>query len=356
MNLIVDISHPAHVHFFRNAIDQWRARGHQVTIVARDKDITLRLLDEYGYAYVCLSRARKGVVGLFRELVEHEGKLLGIIRRARPDVLLEIAGTFIVHAGALTRTPALVFYDTEMATLSNLITYPFASRVVTPSCYQGDVGRKQVRYDGYQELAYMHPGWFTPDPGVLEELDVGPNEKLFVVRFVAWEAGHDVMVKGFSLDAKRCLVQALAQEGRVVITSEGELPPDMQPYQLRISPTKIHHLLAFCSLYVGESATMASESAILGTPFIYVSPIGRGYTDEQEERYGLGYTLRPEQQERAIELALDLAQRSDVRSEWRAKRQRLLADKIDVTAWMVDYVENFVSARTRRQPFVLSGS
>jgi predicted glycosyltransferase len=172
---------------------------------------------------------------------------------------------------------------------------------------------------------------------------LGQNEKLFVVRFVAWEAGHDVMIKGFSLEAKRRLVRALAEHGRVVITSERELPVDMRPFHMPLSPTKIHDLLAFSSLYIGESATMASESAILGIPFIYVSPIGRGYTDEQEEQYGLGYTLHPDEQERAIELALDLAQRKNVRRDWKAKQRQLLADKTDVTAWMVDYVENYVS-------------
>ena len=27
MHILIDISHPAHVHFFRNAMEEWKARG-----------------------------------------------------------------------------------------------------------------------------------------------------------------------------------------------------------------------------------------------------------------------------------------------------------------------------------------
>ena len=100
MHILCDISHPAHVHFFRNAINTWRQRGQQVTILSRNKDITLPLLDEYGYEHQCLSQARRGVVGLGLELLEHEGRLYWLFRHHPPDVLLEIGGTFIVHAPA----------------------------------------------------------------------------------------------------------------------------------------------------------------------------------------------------------------------------------------------------------------
>ena len=59
----------------------------------------------------------------------------------------------------------------------------------------------------------------------------------------------------------------------------------------------------------------------------------------QESKYGLGYTLSANQEREAIDLALELAQREDLHEEWQTKRSRLLEDKIDVTAWMVDFVE-----------------
>jgi uncharacterized protein len=341
MKILVDISHPAHVHFFKYAIYEWQAKKHTIKIVARDKDLTLDLLDEYGFNYSCLSKMRKGIRGLAIELLEHQSKLFQVVREFKPDILLNIGGTFIVHVSRLLGIKTLVFTDTENARLSNLITFPFASLICTPSCYKEDIGRKQVRYRGYHELAYLHPNRFVPNPAILNDVGLGSAEKFFIIRFVSWGAAHDVGQSGFSIEGKRKMVRCLAELGRVIITSESPLPLEFEPYRMRVSPKKIHDLLAFSTLYIGESATMASESAILGTPFIFVSPVGRGYTDEQEKKYNLGYTIHPSQEDRAIELALELVHRSGLRQEWQMKRKRMLQDKIDVTAWMVDFIENF---------------
>lgn len=330
------------MHFFKNAIYTWKKQDHKVCIAARDKDLTLSLLDEYCLTYTCLSHTRPGVISLALELFEHESKLIQIAKKFKPDVMVSIGGTFQVHVAKMLGIRSIVFSDTEMATVANRITYPFADVICTPSCYRDDWGKKHVRYQGYQELAYTHPNWFTPNPSILKELGVNKGDKLFVIRFVAWQSGHDIMKKGFSSKGKYLLVKSLIRYGRVVLTSESELPLSLEQYRMRLSPTKIHDLLAFSTLYIGESATMASESAILGIPFIFVSPVGRGYTDEQENKYKLGFTIHPDQEECAINTALELAQSKNLRNEWQIKKQHLLQDKIDVTAWMVDFVESLL--------------
>jgi predicted glycosyltransferase len=256
-------------------------------------------------------------------------------------VLLEIGGTFIVHAAKLLGKPAIVFYDTENARVSNTITYPFADAICTPTCYKHDLGRKHVRYEGYQELAYLHPNWFTPDERTLKDAGLSEDEPFAVLRFVGWTSGHDVGLHGFSREGKQALIDRLTQAGRVVITSESPLPGKMERYRMNLSPDKIHDLLAFASLYVGESATMASESAILGTPAIFVSPVGRGYTDEQEEKYGLVRTYADTEEDQVIDKAGEWFASQDLKSNWRARRDRMLEDKLDVTHWMVDFVETY---------------
>lgn len=340
MHILIDISHPAHVHFFRHAIHEWGERGHKVTIMSRDKDITLDLLDQYGFRHTCLSRARRGLFGLGRELLEHEGRLYRLAKPNPPDVLVEIGGTFIVHAARLMGKPAIIFSDTENATISNAITYPFASAICTADCYRGPVGKRHFRYPGYHELSYLHPNRFTPDPDVPARLGLTPQDSYVVVRFVSWQSGHDLAHRGFSQAGKIRLVQELEQFGRVLITSEDQLPDELSRYHIKLPSRLIHHLLAFSTLYIGESATMASESVVLGVPAIYVSPVGRGYTDEQEQKYQMCFTIQKENL--AIEQAVTLLNRPDLKAEWQTKRQRLLADKMDVTAWLVGFVEEFV--------------
>jgi len=334
--LLVDITHPAYFHFFRPAMQIWQDQGYELTIAARDKDLTLSLLDHYGFEYVLLSRAQKGMGRLALEMIEHETKIWRLIRQVKPDVVLAMAGTFVVHAAALTRTPSLIFYDTEHDRLSNAITYPFATQIITPSCYSQDVGPKQLRFAGYKELAYLHPNYFTPDPSVLSDLGVSETEIYALVRFVAWDAVHDRGHQGMTLDFKRRLISELSQYGRVFITSEEKLPAEFEPYRLKLPPHRIHDVLAYAQLYIGEGASMAAEAAVLGTPAIYTNPLPLGYIDELEHEYGLVFS--PQSQEEALSKTIAIMCDDDIAGEWTEKKERMLADKIDVTEAILDHV------------------
>jgi predicted glycosyltransferase len=162
-------------------------------------------------------------------------------------------------------------------------------------------------------------------------------EPFSVVRFVSWKAMHDVKAKGFSLDEKIRLARILEEHGNVYITSEERLPEEFERYRLPLPPHQVHHLLAFARLVIGESATMASESAILGTPFVYLDVVGRGYTDEQEKRYGLGYNFRPWQAAEAMEKAeAILSENLKSSSRFLESHARMLSEKIDVTEFLVE--------------------
>jgi predicted glycosyltransferase len=339
MKILVDITHPAHVHFFKYAIKDWLAHGHQVIITSRDKDLTLYLLDQYGFHHTALSRARLGIMGLGLEMLERGRKLWSIVRSEHPRVLVGIGGTFIAPVGKLTGTPVVILTDTEHARIANAIAFPFADAICTPACYKDRIGSKQVTYAGYQELAYLHPQRFTPDPSQLESFGVSPQEPYIVMRLVAWASGHDLGDSGFT-DLRK-VVEALSCYGRVLISSENPLPPGLARYGVTVSLEQIHHLLAFATLYIGESATMASESAILGVPSIFVSTSTRGYTDEQGHKYGLVYTFSEPKtaQSDGLRLAEELLGREGLRQEWQEKRQKMLSEKQDVTHFVVDFVE-----------------
>ena len=337
MNILFDLNHPAHVHFFRNAIDKLRTQGHRIHVTAREKEMTTTLLNRFDISHEVVSRMGSGMFGLARELVIHESKLLRLLIKHKIDIVLAIAGTFMVHACKLLRIPAIVFYDTENAKLQNALTYPFATKIYTPVCYTGDIGPHQVRYQGYHELAYLHPDYFTPDPGILNQLGVAAEERFSLLRFVGWGATHDVGHSGLTPALKRRAIDAFARFGPVFITSEKGLPDDLKPYALPIAPDRIHDALFYASLYYGESATMASESCVLGTPAIYIDNAGRGYTTEQEKLYGavFNYTESLSDQEASIEKGIEILQDTASKQKWAQKRIQLLDHTIDVTDMIV---------------------
>ena len=120
MKILIDVLHPAHVHFFRNAVAELRRAGHEVLLTARDKDITRRLLEELGLRHTVLSAEADGLGGRARELLARNAKLLELVRGERPDVMASIAGVSTSPVGFLTRTPSYVFYDTENAKQGDL--------------------------------------------------------------------------------------------------------------------------------------------------------------------------------------------------------------------------------------------
>ena len=344
MRILVDILHPAHVHFFRNFYAEMKARGHDLLVTTRDKECAIELLERLCLPYELLSRQRPGTLRSLGELIVRTYRLTRVMRAFRPDVLTGIMGPSIALAGKLYGVPAVIFYDTEFATQSNWFTYPLAHSVCTPDCYSEVVRGTHRTYSGYHELAYLHPNRFQPDPGRLGAFGVSAGEPYSIVRFVSWEAVHDRRERGLSLHQKRTLVDLLERHGPVLISSEGPLPNDLESRRAAGPVEDIHHLLAYAQMIVGESATMSSEAAVLGVPAIFIATTARGYIDDQERRYGLVRHFTEEQFEEAVRAVEGLFDGERPRDFGSRARQRLLEEKADVTEWMIDYFErNFGS-------------
>ena len=140
MRVLIDILHPAHVHFFRNFYAEMEARGHELCITARDKDRSVELLRAFDLPYQQISQQKRGA-GLAVEMAQRTPRLMSVMRSFRPDAMAGIMGPSIALAGRLRLrpVPAVVFYDTEFAVQTNRIVYPLAYSVCTPDSYLGAV-------------------------------------------------------------------------------------------------------------------------------------------------------------------------------------------------------------------------
>jgi len=250
-------------------------------------------------------------------------------------------GVTVAQVGKLIGRPAVVFYDTENAGITNRFVYPLAHAVCTPDCYAAPVNGRHVTYPGYHELAYLHPDRFHPDPAVAEALGLDPSRDLFIVRFVSWQASHDVGERGLAIATKREIVARLARRGRVIITSEAPLPDDLAPYRFPLPPEQLHDVMARARLVVGESATMASEAAVLGVPALFISDTGRGYIDD-EEKYGLVSSFTTKEGEDALSWLDEHLAMDDPAGTFEKRRERMLTEKIDTTSWMIDFIDGIV--------------
>lgn len=346
MKVLIYLGHPAHFHNYKNTIASLKEHGHEVEVLIKKKDILEDLLQNAGIPYHnILEEGRKN---------SKFGILIGTLKRAwrlnkfcgdfHPDIL---TGTSVENSfiGPLRHIPVININEDDAAVvpLYAKLSYPGANVILCPTtCDCGKWNRKAVKYQGYQELAYLHPDVFTPDRAVVEkyfETDV----PFFLMRFASLKAHHDTGVRGINTEIAQRLIDMLEQYGRVYITSERKLEPQFEKYRIAINPLDIHHVMSFADLYIGDSQTMAAESGVLGTPFVRFNDfVGRiGYLAELEDKYQLGYGIKPDNVERLYEVVSELVQMKDKKSVFADRRNRMLSEKINYSDFLTSYIENY---------------
>ena len=341
MRILVGISHPKQVYMFKNLIEIMESRGHEFEVVVVEKEMTRHLLEQFNIPYKLIGENQSTLLKKILNLPLWEYRTLKIANKFKPDIFIGQALPHLAHVSALLNKPFIVFEDTEHAEKLHKIVLPFANAVVTPDCYRNDLGEKQIRFDGYFELAYLHPNHFEPNPSVLHDLNLGEDDTFIIMRFVSWHAYHDIGQSGLDFEAKQKSVREFEKYGRVFITSENVLPKEFEKYMLNVSSEMIHHLMYYATLYFGESSTMATETGILGTPSIYVSSLvgTMGNFEELEKKYELVYSFQDPKL--ALGKALELLDDNEIKEKWKKKREKLLEGKVDVTKFMTEFIESY---------------
>jgi uncharacterized protein len=344
MKILIDIGHPAHVHYFRNFIGLMTRKGHEILVTSRNKEVTFDLLRKYNIPFTGRGKGGKRFIGKILYMLKADLKLINIGLRFKPDLLLSFASTYAAHASFFLGKPHIAFDDTEHSKYEIFLYKPFTDVILNPYCFSRNFGKKQIKFNGFMELCYLRPPYFKPDPSVLSMMNIQENERYIVLRFVSWSAGHDIGEAGFSPDVKIKLVKELSEKIRVFISSEIKLPEEIQQFSLPVSPEKLHDVLFYSDLYIGEGATTASECAMIGTPAIYVNSLSAGTLEEQES---LGLLFGFRNSEGVAEKALELIGNKSYKQETVHRCIEMLKQTIDVTAFMIWFVENYPESFSR---------
>ncbi len=347
MRILVDIGHPAHVHLFKNFIWEMEKKGHQALVTAREKDVATQLLKAYDIPFIPVGKKGTGSLNLMKEWIFRDIEIIRIARKFNPDILMGVLNPATAHAARILGKISITFTDSEPEVvkypIADTITLPFTDVILTLASVRHDYGEKEVRVNSYKELASLHPVRFKPDPDVLRIAGLTPKDDYALVRFVAWGAYHDVGQGGLTLDDKRALIQELEQSCHVFISSESPLPPEFEKYCLPVPPERIHDFLHYAKIFISDSQTMTTEAALLGTPAVrcnsFVGKNDMGNFIELEERYRLIYNCKDGGS--VLLRVRELLRSSDLKAEWARRRESLLREKMDLTAFMVWLVENY---------------
>ena len=290
MKVLIDAVHPADVWTLGAIEDRLLANGEETLWISRpEKDSVVELIEARGRPQVKGPKAGTSRTSLAYELVARDWRVWRTVRSFKPAVILTRSPAG-VHIGRLTRTPVL--YDTDDGHVAGLlysIAGPFADIITTPTATEKTYGKPHRKYQGYKELFYLHPNRFEPDPGVRNELGLNPDERFSVLRLTGFTASHDTSEAGMNRQQIDRVIDRLSTIGRVLISSEQDLPPSLRELRIPSPVERFHHVLAAAELVVGDSQSVCSEAGVVGTPSLRFNTwAGRHpYQVELEERWGL---------------------------------------------------------------------
>jgi predicted glycosyltransferase len=324
MTYIFDIGHPAHVHYFKSLIKRLQAQGHTALVFARDKECTHELLQSEGISFISRGKGRTSLTGKLLYIIQTDVAMFFRLLGKPKNVFIGFASPYAAHTAWIFRKKSITIDDTDKANLSHRLYLPFTSVVVTPVFFEKDLGKKQIRFNSFMELAYLHPSVFKPSNDAFKILGIEPNTPYAIVRFVSWGANHDVGQRGMSADEKRSVIDLLSSQYRVFISSEADLPADLQPMLLNIQASELHTVLHSAQLYIGEGATMAAEACMLGIPAIYTNTLTAGTLHEMEKR-GLLRIFKHET-EKIREVVQSVISEPELRKRAQERRDQMLEE------------------------------
>lgn len=345
MKIYIDINHPAHVHYFKNFIQIMESKGHTFVITNRDSKIINELLDAYNIKH-CTRNSRP----IKRSTVKSIFYLLGIIFKAsqisfkyKPNIYMGFASFLSTLIAFLFRKPCILMDDTEHNKKNHLLLKPFSPTILVPYYFNLNLGKHQRKFTSFVEYLYLHPDYFLPNKNILEDYKLAERSYV-VVRYITYDAAHDSKVKPVSDPIKKQLIQELSKHYRVLLFHENtEVEEFYKPYLLSIKPEELHHIMAYAAFCLTEGATMASESAILGVPYIYMNPLQVGYIGEQIK-------LQPDlavscSDETVIMDVLQEKLKSLKEGNFQKERKVITDNIINPTKFLVWFIENYPASK-----------
>lgn len=340
MKLLIEAHHPGDIHFWKYPIRELNLRGHDVLMIARDRDVMRQLVEAYDWIRyeIPKRRSQKNKFPIL-ELISRQYAIAKAIFRFKPDVVTSLFGSYCQSA-SLLGCRNIIFTDSEFQHFNHRIAHPFAHEIHTPKHFYKPLGRKQVLYNGIHELSFLDGRRFEPDIRILESNTGFRPSQYIVIRLSAWNTFHDINHTGIG-SRVLSFVNTFKDKYRIVISAEeNHLPEGLRPYAMQFAPEDFHHVLAFARFVLTEGASTASEAACLGVPTVYInSTEPRGYLEMLERDYGIVRNFR--KPEAGIPHAIEWLNSIDEHTlnSLKESRDRMIADHCDVTTYVVETLE-----------------
>ncbi len=274
MRVWIDITNSPHVVIFRPLIARLRARGHEVTVTAREFAQTLGLLERFAIPHTVIgAHGGGGLAGKARAATGRTAALVRFARRERFDLAVAHGSTDQPIAARLAGTPQVTMFDYEYATTMHHWNGRWATRVLVPDAIPeatlapfGMRPPKLLRYPGLKEEYYLAD--HAPDPTVAGEL--GLDGRIVAVLRPAPEV--TLYHRGRSTELFSSVLEALSHRRldvqTVVLPRTAEQRKSLENTEFIVPqrPVDGPTLVRLADFVVSAGGTMNREAVALGVP------------------------------------------------------------------------------------------
>lgn len=341
MKILLDIGHPAHVHYFKYSIEKLKNSGNTVIVVAREKEITFDLLKAYKIPFISRGKGKQTLTGKFFYLFYGTYKIFNIALKYKIDCYLSFASPYNALASVFYRKPNITFDDTEHNVFNHRIYKTFSDAIFTPEYFKKSFGKKHFRFKGTMDSAYLHPAYFrAKEVEFPERTDKLSGQKKVILRLVSWNASHDINQHGFSSGDILKLIEVLSKYADVYVSTEKQLPGSLDKYLLKVKPEDIHYYMLKADLFIGESGSMATEAPYLGTHSIVLNSASNelGVFDW----FSVFKTFHiADDFNDVITTSIRLLERDDLKSESKAESELIINNSVCLTDFIYWLIINY---------------
>ncbi len=345
-NFLFFFVHPSKYYLFRNTINYLKQEGHNVDIAIIKKDVLEDLVKQEGWEYTNLfPKGRRSTktnrltifLATVINFIKTVWRLHKLTAKKRYDIY--VTDDCLTITGFYRKVPSYIFCDDDINVIKEIsLLFKTATYIISPECTNlGSFNNKKIGFKGYKASSYLHPDVFVPQKEVLKKYDLC-NKTFFIIRLVALTASHDAGKKGISNDDLCKVIELLNTKGTVVLSSERELPSNIEKYRKKICPEDILHLINYANLFISDSQTMSMEAGYLGTPFIrYNDFIGQiSCLEEIENKYKLGFGVLIKDKELFFLRIKEITDTPDIKKIWLKRRQRVIDETINLNTFLID--------------------
>jgi len=322
MKILVDMVHLADVNFYKNALNELK-KHHDITITVLDRGNLLKVITrEYpDFKIVPLGKHYKGKLGKIFGLLQRSFGFMSLYMKDKPDVVT----SFGFYPGVVAKPlgiPAVLFHDDyEYQFIFNMCNrfatnffIPDSIRTKLPQDFQNinnSTTSKIQFYNGFKETAYLKD--FKADDSCLSKYDLIGKPFVFCRDIDSISLNYD----DYELIDLAPAFQKLKDQGYTILYYPEK---DHDRYDHLVTKLlggipEIMHLQYFASLTISSGDTIARESALVGTPVIYVGGRQMAVNLPLEE---MGLIFSTENQEEVLKL-LDKLLEPDFKNKMKQK-------------------------------------